>query len=106
MAGSPTYTANASLDTTFGSVIELSGTVSTVNPSESQGSIIMDGSDANGADSGDTIILETATEGTSIDFGIGLENPADQADVLVGSGTKFLTDFRIGDVIELSLIHI
>ena len=44
-----------------------------------------------------TIILETATEGTSIDFGIGLENPADQADVLVGSGTKFLTDFRIGD---------
>ena len=102
MAGSPTYTANASLDTTFGSVIELSGTVSTVNPAESQGSIIMDGSDANGADSGDTIILETATEGTSIDFGIGLENPADQADVLVGSGTKFLTDFRIGDVIEFT----
>ena len=53
MAGSPTYTANASLDTNFGSVIELSGTVSTVDPAESQGSIIMDGSDANGADSGD-----------------------------------------------------
>ena len=30
MAGSPTYTANASLDTNFGSVIELTGTVSTV----------------------------------------------------------------------------
>ena len=62
----------------------------------------MDGSDANGTDSGDTIILETATEGTSIDFGIGLEDPADQADRLVGSGTKFLTDFRIGDEIEFT----
>ena len=60
----------------------------------------MDGSDANGADSDDSIILEDATEGTSIDFGIGLEDPADEANVLVGSGTKFLTDFRIGDSIQ------
>jgi len=100
MAGSPTYTANASLDSTFGSVIELSGTISTINPDTSPGSITMDGSDANGADADDNIILEDATEPTSINFGIGLEDPADQADVLVGSGTKFLTDFRIGDIIE------
>jgi len=100
MAGSPTYTANASLDSTFGSVIELSGTISTIDPDVSPGSITMDGTDANGADADDNIILEDATEPTSINFGIGLEDPADQADVLVGSGTKFLTDFRIGDIIE------
>ena len=67
---------------------------------ESQGSVIMDGSDANGADSGDSIILEDATEPSDIVFAIGLEAPADQADVLVGSGTTFLTDFKIGDSIE------
>ena len=100
MAGSPTYTANASLDSTFGNNKTLVGTVSTVDPSVSPGSIVMDGSDANGTDSDDSIILEDATEGTSIDFGIGLEDPADQANVLVGSGTKFLTDFRIGDSIQ------
>ena len=32
MAGSPTYTANASLDSTFGDNTTLSGTVSTVDP--------------------------------------------------------------------------
>ena len=60
----------------------------------------MDGSDANGADSGDSIILEDATEPSDIVFAIGLEAPADQSDRLVGSGTTFLTDFRIGDSIE------
>ena len=100
MAGSPTYTANASLDTTFGDNTTLIGTVSTVDPDVSPGSIIMDGSDANGTDSDDNIILEDATEPTSINFGIGLEDPADEANVLVGSGTKFLTDFRIGDSIQ------
>ena len=100
MAGSPTFTANTSLDKTFGGVLELFGTVSTVSPTESQGSVIMDGSDANGADSGDSIILEDATESSDIIFAIGLEPPADQSDVLVGSGTTFLTDFRIGDEIQ------
>ena len=100
MAGSPTYTANVSLDSTFGDVKTLSGTVSTVSATESQGSVIMDGSDANGADSGDSIILEDATEATDIVFAIGLEAPADLSDRLVGSGTTFLTDFKIGDSIE------
>ena len=100
MAGSPTYTANASLDSTFGDNTTLVGTVSTVDPDVSPGSIVMDGSDANGADSDDSIILEDATEATSINFGIGLEDPKDQASTLVGSGTKFLTDFRIGDSIQ------
>ena len=100
MAGSPTYTANASLDATFGDNTTLIGSVSTVDPSVSPGSIVMDGSDANGADSDDSIILEDATEATSINFGIGLEDPADQASVLVGSATKFETDFKIGDSIQ------
>ena len=60
----------------------------------------MNASDANGTDSDDSIILEDATEPTSINFGIGLEDPADEASVLVGSNTRFLTDFRIGDSIE------
>ena len=100
MAGSPTFTANAALDSTYGSVIELSGTVSTVSATESQGSVVMDGTDANGANANDSIILEDATESSSIIFSIGLEAPADLSDRLVGSGTKFLTDFRIGDTIE------
>ena len=100
MAGSPVYTADVDLSETFGDVQTISGTVSTVDPDASPGSIIMDGSDANGTDSGDTIILEDATEATNIVFGIGLEDPADQADVLVGSGTRFLTELKIGDRIE------
>ena len=100
MAGSPTFTANTSLDSTFGAVRTLVGTVSTVSATESQGSVIMDGTDANGADSGDSIILEDATEPTDIIFAIGLEAPTDQSDRLVGSGTNFLNDFRIGDGIE------
>jgi hypothetical protein len=100
MAGSPTFTANTSLDSTFGGVKKLIGTVSTVSPTESQGSVLIDGTDANGADSGDSIILEDATEPSDIIFAIGLEPPADQSDRLVGSGTTFLTDFRIGDGIE------
>ena len=100
MAGSPTYTANTSLDSTNGDNTTLIGTVSTIDPNVSPGNILMDGSDANGADSDDSIILEDATEPTSINFGIGLEDPADQANVLVGSNTKFETDFRIGDSIQ------
>ena len=96
MAGSPTYTANTSLDTTFGENKTLSGLISTVDPAVSLNSIIMDGSDANGTDSGDSIILEDATETGDLVNAIGLENPQDQGDVLVGSGTKFLTELKIG----------
>ena len=100
MAGSPTFTADVDLTSLFGDIKTLSGTVSTVSSTESQGSVIMDGSDANGTDSGDSIILEDATEATNIVFAIGLEAPADLSDRLVGSNTKFLTDFRIGDQIQ------
>ena len=100
MAGSPVYTANVSLDSVNGDVLQLSGTVSTVSATESQGSVILDGTDANSANAGDTLVLEDATESSDIVFGVGLEPPADQSDRLVGSGTKFLSDFKIGDSIE------
>ena len=102
MAGSPTFTANASLDSTFGAVKQFSGTVSTVSTTESQGSVILDGTDANSANGGDTLILEDATEDSDVIFGVGLEPPFDQSDRLVGSGTTFLTDFRIGDQIQFT----
>jgi hypothetical protein len=99
MAGSPTYTADVDLTETYGDVKSLSGTISTVNPDVSSGSIVMDGSDANGTDADGSIILEDATEATSIIFAIGLENPASSADVINGSGTRFQSELKIGDQI-------
>ena len=100
MAGSPTYTANTSLDSTFGDNETITGVVTTVDPDVSPGSIIMDGTDANSANANDSIILEDATETGDLVNAIGLENPQDQGDVLVGSGTKFLTELKIGDQIN------
>ena len=100
MAGSPPFTADVNLTSLFGDVKTLSGSISTVSATESQGSVIMDGTNANGANSGDSIVLEDATESGNIVFAIGLEAPADLSDRLVGSNTKFLTDFRIGDQIQ------
>ena len=102
MAGSPTYTSNVSLDSTFGDNKTLSGVITTVNPAVSSGSIILDGTDSTGADSDDSIILEDGTETGDLVTAIGLENPADQADVLVGSGTRFLTELKIGDQINFT----
>jgi len=99
MAGSPTYTADVDLTSTFGDVKTLTGTISTVDPDVSPGSIVMDGSDANGTDANGSIILEDATETGSAVIAIGLEDPADQADVLVGSGTKFFSELKVGDQI-------
>jgi len=100
MAGSPTYTSNVSLDSTFGDNKTLSGVVTTVNPDVSPGSIELNGTDANGTDSGDSIILEDETETGDLVNAIGLENPTDQADILVGSGTRFTTELKIGDQIN------
>jgi len=99
MAGSPVYTSNIDLTETFGDVKTLTGTISTVNPDVSPGSIIMDGSDANGTDSGSSIILEDATETGDAVTAIGLEDPIDQADVIVGSATRFLSELKLGDQI-------
>ena len=52
MAGSPTYTANASLDSTFGNNKVISRNNFNCHPSDYRLVVaVMDGSDANGADS-------------------------------------------------------
>ena len=57
MAGSPTYTANASLDATNGDNVTLTGTISTGSEVLS-GSIILDGTDSDSANANSSIILE------------------------------------------------
>ena len=94
MAGSPTYTANASLDSTYGEVKTISGTISTIDPDASPGSIILNGTDSNSANAGESIILEDDTVTGDAVIAIGQENPTGLADSLVGSGTKFLTELK------------
>ena len=100
MAGSTTFTADVDLTSTFGDEKTLTGTVSTVDAGASQGSVVMDGTDANGANANDSIILEDGTESGSEIKSIGLEGDVASADRLFGSGTKFKTELKIGDQIS------
>ena len=97
---SPVFTADVDLTSTFGEVKTLSGVISTVDPDASPGSIVMDGSDANGSDENDSIILEDGTETGDAVTAIGLENPASSADKIIGSNTRFLSELKIGDQIS------
>jgi len=99
-ASDPVFTADVDLTEAFGDVETLTGTISTVDTTLSFGSIVMDGSSAAGADAGDAIILEDATDATSAVIAIGLEPEiANTQDKLFGSGTRFLTELKIGDQI-------
>ena len=89
MAGSPTYTANAALDSTFGDNKELSGTISY---SIAEDELALDGTDGDQANAGGNILLEDGS-GTTI----GLEDASTQS--IFGSGTKFTTELKIGDQI-------
>ena len=89
MAGSPTYTANAALDSTFGDNKVLTGTISY---SIAEDELALDGTDASQTNAGDNIVLEDGS-GTTI----GLEDAS--VDSIFGSGTRFLTELRIGDQI-------
>ena len=104
---SPVFTADVDLTSTFGEVKTLTGVISTVDPDASPGSIILDNhqTSADGdplvVDSaGDSIILEDATETGDAVTAIGLENPIDQADKIIGSNTRFLSELKIGDQIS------
>ena len=99
-ASSPAFTADVDLTSTFGDETTLTGTVSTVDAGISQGSIVMDGTDANGANADDSIILEDGTESGSAINAIGLEGDVANADRLFGSGTKFKSELKIGDQIS------
>ena len=101
-ASSPVFTADVDLTETFGDVKTLTGTISTVDTTLSFGNIVMNGTDAASpqTDAGDSIILEDATDSTSAVFAIGLEpEVANTQDKLFGSGTRFLTELKIGDQI-------
>ena len=101
-ASSPVFTADVDLTETFGDVKTLTGTISTVDTTLSFGNIVMNGTDAASpqTDAGDSIILEDATDSTSAVFAIGLEpEVTNTQDKLFGSGTRFLTELKIGDQI-------
>ena len=98
-ASSPAFTADVDLTSTFGDETTLTGTISTVAAGADLGSIVMDGSDANGLDAGGSIILEDGTESGSDINAIGLEGDVATADVLLGSGTRFKDELKIGDQI-------
>jgi len=100
MAGSTTFTADVDLTSTFGDETTLTGTVSTVDAGASQGSVVMNGTDANGANANDSIILEDGTESGSEIKSIGLEGDVATADRLFGSGTRFKDELKIGDQIS------
>ena len=87
MAGSPTYTANTDLDSTFGDNKVISGTLSS-NVDE----LILDAS-ASDTDVGSNLVLED-TLGNS---NVILENQPQNT--LIGKGTKFTSELLIGDQI-------
>ena len=95
----PVFTADTDVSATYGKNAGLTGTISTVPQDESAGSVVLDGTNSTSANAGDSIILEDATDASSLTIALGLENPADQGDVILGSGTKFTTELRIGDQI-------
>ena len=87
MAGSPTYTANTDLDSTFGDNKVISGTLSSVVDE-----LILDAS-ASETDVGSNLVLED-TLGNS---NVILENQPQNT--LIGKGTKFTSELLIGDQI-------
>ena len=99
MAGSPTYTANASLDSTFGENVRLTGTVSTNDTGSSSGKVLLNATDGSATDAGDDILIE---DGTFNEAGLLLGLEAELGDVIFGSGTRFLTELKIGDQITFT----
>ena len=87
MAGSPTFTANTDLDSTYGDNKELSGTISTATDE-----LILDASAAD-TDVGAFLILEDNSGGDRIVLESQTQN------TILGKGTKFTTELKIGDQI-------
>ena len=95
MPGSPNYTSNVSLDSVFGDNTQLTGLISTGNEVLS-GSIALNGTDGSSTDAGDNIVIETGTSG-NVGDAIGLESLP--SDTVLGKGTRFTTQLKIGDQI-------
>ena len=94
MAGSPTYTADVDLTSTFGAHKKLTGTISTTAALSTAGDILLDGTTGASANAGDKITLEDST-------GV-ISQESQAADTVFGSGTKFTTELQIGDSITFT----
>ena len=88
MAGSPTYTANTDLDSTFGDNKVISGTLSSVVDE-----LLLDAS-ASETDVGSNLVLEDTLGNSNVILESQPQN------TLVGKGTKFTSELLIGDQIE------
>ena len=88
MAGSPTYTANTNLDSTFGSNKVISGTLSS-----DVDELILDAS-ASDTDVGSNLVLEDTLGNSNLILESQPQN------TLKGKGTKFTSELLIGDQIE------
>ncbi len=97
MAGSPTYTANVALDSVNGDNTVLTGTISTSLSSE--GSLVLDGTNGSSANAGDQLVTESGTQSGQSEA-IGLEQQS--ADTIIGSGTRFKSQLKIGDQITFT----
>ena len=86
MAGSPTFTANADLDATFGNNLRLSGTITT----EEERRMLLDSSAAD-TDEGDYLLSEQTEEKIVMETSEG--------NTFIGSGTLFTSELKIGDQI-------
>ena len=94
MAGSPTYTADVDLTSTFGAHKKLTGTISTTAALSTAGDILLNGTTGASANAGDKITLEDST-------GV-ISQESQAADTVFGSGTKFTTELQIGDSITFT----
>jgi hypothetical protein len=94
MAGSPTYTADVDLTSTFGAHKKLTGTISTTAALSTAGDILLNGTTGASANAGDKVTLE---DGTGV-----ISQEAQAADTVFGSGTKFTTELQIGDSITFT----
>jgi len=87
MAGSPTFTANTDLDSTYGDNKVISGTLSS-----DVDEILLDASAAD-TDVGSNLVLEDTLGNSNLILESQPQN------TLVGKGTKFTTELKIGDQI-------
>ena len=84
MAGSPTFTANTDLDSTYGDNKVISGTLSS-----DVDEILLDASAAD-TDVGSNLVLEDTLGNSNLILESQPQN------TLVGKGTKFTTELKIG----------
>ena len=95
MAGSPTYTADVDLTSTYGAHKKLTGTISTTAALSTAGDVLLNGTNGSSANAGGKILLEDNS-------GDVISQESQAADTVFGSGTKFTTELQVGDSITFT----